>query len=174
MTLPVESRGVPVPGQPARRRGFTLIELLVVLAMGAFLMAIGMPALLSVGQRYRVRSSAQQVAMLAREARYQAIERSTQVSVVPDPAHNMFYVIAATPPPVAGSFPNGYTDFPANERVALWQVPNGVNFTATMFSYNSDGSGTGGPAAFSSLNQTTYTVTMSSTATGKLLIAPPL
>ena len=152
------------------RRGFSLVEVLVVLVMAAFLMAIGMPALLNVGQKYRVHSSAQQVMMLGREARYQAIEKATQVSVVPDPAHNMFYVIAASPPPAAGTFPNGYSDFPAASRVALWQVPTGVTFTATMLTYNSDGSGSGGPAAFSSQNQPTYSVVMTSTATGKLVV----
>jgi prepilin-type N-terminal cleavage/methylation domain-containing protein len=160
-------------GWQRRRRGFTMVELLVVLVIAAALMAIGMPALLNVSQKYRVHSSADQVMMLGRQARYQAIERSTQVSVVPDTTHNMFYVIAVSPPPAAGSYPNGYSDFPANERVGLWQVPTGVSFTATMLTYNSDGSGTGGPVVFSSVNQPTYTVTMTSTATGKLVVTPP-
>jgi prepilin-type N-terminal cleavage/methylation domain-containing protein len=172
MDLPVGGRRLPVPGAPVRRgrRGFTLVELLVVLAMGAILMLIGMPALLNIGQKYRVHSSAQQLMMLGRQARYQAIEKGMQVSVVPDPTHNMFYVIASTPPPVAGTFPNGYSDFAATSRVALWQVPNGVTFTATMLTYNSDGSGSGGPVAFNSLNQPTYHVVMTSTATGKLVV----
>jgi prepilin-type N-terminal cleavage/methylation domain-containing protein len=160
-----------------RRRGFTLVELLIVLIIGSVLMIIGMPALLNVAQKYRVHSSADTVMMLGREARYQAIERSTQVSVVPDTSRNMFYVIAASPPPTlpaSTNFPNGYTDFPVNERVTTWTVPTGVTFTAAnMITYNADGSGTGGPVVFSSRNQPSYTVTMSSTATGKLVVTPP-
>lgn len=164
-------------GRGARgRRGFTMVELLVVLIIGSVLLVIGMPALLNVAQKYRVHSSADAVMMLGRQARYQAIERSTQVSVVPDIDRKMFYVIAVSPPPTlpaATNFPNGYTDFPVNERVTTWTVPTGVTFTATMITYNSDGSGTGGPVVFSSLNQPSYTVTMTSTATGKLMVTPP-
>lgn len=171
MAVSIGGRRLPVSERTRKGgRGFTLVELLVVLGLAAILMVIGMPALLNVGQKYKVHSSAQQVRMLGREARYQAIEKGTQVSVVPDPAHNMFYVIAASPPPAAGSFPNGYTDFPATSRVSLWQVPNGVTFTATMLTFNADGSGLGGPFAFSTINQPTYSVVMTSTATGKLVV----
>jgi Tfp pilus assembly protein FimT len=148
----------------------------VVLALAGILMIIGMPSLLQIGQKYRVHSSAQQVMMMGRQARYQSIELGQTVSVVPDLTHNMFYVVSGTPP-VAGSFPNGYSDFPTTSRIAMWQIPNGVTYTATtitgtaaLFTYNSDGSGAGGPVAFTSLKQPTYNVTMSSTATGKLAV----
>jgi prepilin-type N-terminal cleavage/methylation domain-containing protein len=159
-------------------RGFTLVELLVVLAIGSILMAIGMPALLNIGQRYKVRSSAQQLQMLGRQARYEAIKLGQPVTVLPDPTNQMFYV-------VSGTIPTGWTSylsFAPTSRVTLWQVPNGVEWTSTgaNFSFNSDGSGSGGSVRFTSHvdpqnsnpnpNYATYNVAMTSTATGKLAI----
>jgi prepilin-type N-terminal cleavage/methylation domain-containing protein len=158
----------------ARRRraagsGFTIVELLVVLAMGAILLAIGMPALYNVGQHYKVHSSAQTVMMLGRQARYQAIQLGQQVSVVPDTTKKMFYVVSGTPP-APGSFPNGFLSFTPTSRITAWQVPGGITFTATMFTYNSDGSGSGGPVQFNAQNQPSSKVVMTSTATGKLQV----
>jgi prepilin-type N-terminal cleavage/methylation domain-containing protein len=149
------------------RSGFTIVELLVVLAIAAILMAISMPALLNVAARYKVRSSAQTAEMLARQARYQAIQLGQQVSLVPDPTHSMLYV---TSQPAPWSFPNGPQSIAPTQRIAVWEVPNGVTFVATAFSFNSDGSGSGGPMTFSYLNQPSSKVTMVSTATGKLLL----
>jgi prepilin-type N-terminal cleavage/methylation domain-containing protein len=153
--------------QRSGRAGFTIIEMLVVLSIAAILMAISMPALLNVAASYKVRSSAQTAEMLARQARFQAIQLGQQVSLVPDTAHNMLYVTSLTSP---WSFPNGPQSIPPTQRLAVWQVPNGVTFVATAFSFNSDGSGSGGPMTFNYLNQTSHTVSMVSTATGKLLM----
>jgi Tfp pilus assembly protein FimT len=143
------------------------VELVVVIAIAAILMMIGMPALMNVLQRYKVRSSAQSAEMLARQARYQAIQLGQPVSLVPDTKHNMFYVTSQASP---WSFPNGPTDIPATQRLAVWAVPNGVTFVATAFTFNSDGSGAGGPMVFSFVNQPSSTVSMASTATGKLVL----
>jgi prepilin-type N-terminal cleavage/methylation domain-containing protein len=177
------------------RPGFTLIELLIVLAMAAVLMAIGMPLLLNVAARYKVRSSAQQLEMLARQARYESIKLGQPVSVVPDVANRNFYVYSGTisgMPPFNGklpSFPNGPIDLPALQKVAVWEVPRGVRFASDTaiptypdpvpFTFNPDGSGGGGPVTFCTPNQQAVTTSMSSQATGKLQIQlvpqpPPL
>lgn len=151
----------------SRQAGFTMVELLIVLAIAAILMMISMPALLNIVSGYKVRSSAQTAEMLARQARYQAIQLGQQVSLVPDTTHKMFYVTSTTAP---WTFPNGPQDIPAQQRIAVWAVPNGVTFVATAFSFNSDGSGTGGPMTFSYVNQKSSKVSMTSTATGKLVL----
>jgi prepilin-type N-terminal cleavage/methylation domain-containing protein len=147
--------------------GFTMVELVVVIAIAAVLMAISMPALLNTAQRYKVHSSAQTAEMLARQARFQAIQLGQQVSLVPDTVHSSFYVTSVTGP---WSFPNGAQSIPPTQRLAVWEVPTGVTFTGPAFSFNSDGSGTGGPMVFSYPNQPSSTVTMTSTATGKLTL----
>jgi prepilin-type N-terminal cleavage/methylation domain-containing protein len=149
------------------QRGFNLVELLVVLAMAGVLMAIGMPALLNIGHRYKVHSSAQTLQMLGRQARFESIKLGQPVTVVPDPNNGMFYVISGTLP---GSW-KAIGDFAPMTRLGVWQVPQGVSFKATgMFAFNSDGSGSGGPVVFSLPNQPSSTVTMTSTATGKLVV----
>jgi prepilin-type N-terminal cleavage/methylation domain-containing protein len=157
------------PSTAARKSlaGFSIVELMVVLAIAGMLMAIGAPALLNIIQRYKVRSSAQSAEIFARQARYQAIQLGTPVSLVPDTAHNMMYVTSLPSP---WSFPNGPSDIPAVNRLAVWEVPKGVTFVATAFTFNSDGSGSGGPMTFNVLNQTPTTVTMTSTATGKMTL----
>jgi prepilin-type N-terminal cleavage/methylation domain-containing protein len=181
----------PVANRPRAKRfgsrqpGFTLLELLVVLAMAAVLMLIGVPALLNVVSLYKVRSSAQQLEMLGRQARYESIKVGQAVTVVGDSKNDMFYVISgaiAGMPPYA--FPDGPTDIPATQRVAVWQVPRGVSFDVSgcaapptpppayclAFTFNSDGSGSGGPVTFSSPNEPSSQVTLASPATGKLKV----
>jgi Tfp pilus assembly protein FimT len=144
-----------------------MVEMLVVMAVGAILMVVGMPALLNTINHYKVTSSAKSAEILARQARYQAIQLSQAVYLVPDPAHNMFYV---TSEPGPWTFPHGPTDIPPTQRLAVWEVPRGVTFTATAFTFNSDGSGSGGPMTFNYVNQPSSTLTMTSTATGKLTV----
>jgi prepilin-type N-terminal cleavage/methylation domain-containing protein len=155
----------------ARARGFTLLEMLVVLAMAGILMAIGMPALFRIGAHYKVRSSALACEVLAHQARYQSIELGQTVTLVGDKTHNMFYVISGTVP---GSFPNGPTDIPAAQRIAVWQVPTGISFTITApLVFSSNGSGTGGPVVFSYPNQPSSTLTLATPATGKITVTAP-
>jgi prepilin-type N-terminal cleavage/methylation domain-containing protein len=156
---------------PAGGHGFSLLELLVVLAMAAILMAIGMPALFRIGAHYKVRSSALAVEVLAHQARYKSIELGQNVTVVGDQTHRMFYVISCTVP---GSFPNGPTDIPATQRVAVWQVPTGITFTITApLIFTSTGSGTGGPVVFSYPNEPSSTLTLATPATGKITVTAP-
>jgi prepilin-type N-terminal cleavage/methylation domain-containing protein len=178
MARPVPSRARP----RSSRSGFSLIELLVVLAMAAILMAIGFPALMNVLEHYKVRSSAQSLMMLGREARYEAIKQGVQVSVVPDPRTNMFYVVSVPPPtpPATWSFPGGPAGIPNTQRITVWEAPRGVTFTgAVAVTYNTDGSATGAApfpppqwvsATFSFVNQPSSKVVMTATATGKLAV----
>jgi prepilin-type N-terminal cleavage/methylation domain-containing protein len=177
----------PSPDRPRarspqpRQSGFSLIELLVVLAMAAVLFLIAYPALLNVASLYKVRSSAQRLEMLGRQARYESIKLGQPVTVVGDSKNDMFYVISGNlgPPPL--SYPDGPVDIPPTQRVAVWEVPKGVSFaivngaiappcvlSATVacpaFSFNSDGSGAGQTVTFSYPNQPSSTVTMATTA----------
>jgi prepilin-type N-terminal cleavage/methylation domain-containing protein len=178
--LPACSRS----GQPrAARSGFTLIELLVVIAIASVLMLIGAPALMKVAARYKVHSSAQQLEMLGRQARYESIKLNVPVTLVADTNRNAFYVVSGS---IAGmppwKFPDGPGDVPAGQLVAVWQVPHGVTFTiqsppacaagssCQSFQFASDGSGTGQAVTLSTPNQPSYKVSLTNLATGKLAI----
>jgi Tfp pilus assembly protein FimT len=161
---------------------------MVVLAMASVLMLIGMPALLNTVARYKVHSSAQQLEMLGRQARYEAIKLNQPVTIVGDANRKMFYVFSgtiATMPPY--SFPDGVGDIPATQRVAVWELPRGITFSilpvcpvkyCQAFSFNPDGSASGpAPPAppgqsvtFSTPNQPSSKVSMAHLATGKLVI----
>jgi prepilin-type N-terminal cleavage/methylation domain-containing protein len=163
----------------SRQSGFTLAELAVVLLIGSLLLILGYPALLSVLAHYEVRSSAQQLEMLGREARYESIKLNQPVTLVADTNRHMFYVFSGT---IAGmppySFPDGPKDIPGPQLVAVWRVPHSVSFvmqpvTACVqgtvcqsFSFNPDGSGTGVPVVFSTPRQPSSTVSMKAPATG--------
>jgi prepilin-type N-terminal cleavage/methylation domain-containing protein len=165
------------------RSGFTLAELAIVILIGSLLLLWGYPSLMNTLARYEVRSSAQQLEMLGREARYESIKLNQPVTLVADTNRHMFYVfsgvIAGTPP---YNFPDGYGDIPGPQRVASWQVPHRVSFvmqpvTACVqgticqsFSFNSDGSGTGVPVILSTPNQPIAKVVLTQPATGKLAI----
>lgn len=165
------------------RTGFTLVELLVVIAIASVLMLIGVPSLMNTLARYKVRSSAQQLEMLGREARYESIKMNQPVTLVADTRRNMFYVVSGA---IAGmppyNFPDGPGDIPGPQRVAVWEIPRGVSFAmqpasacvvgtwCQSFSFNADGSGTGVPVIFSVANQPTSKVTLVTPATGKLAV----
>jgi prepilin-type N-terminal cleavage/methylation domain-containing protein len=168
--------------------GFSLIELMVVIAMASVLMLIGIPSLLNTLARYKVHSSAQQFEMLGRQARYEAIKLNQPVTLVGDANRNMFYVISGAIPSMPPySFPDGPGDIPANQRVAVWELPRGVSFSilpvcpvkfCQAFQFNPDGSASGpAPPAppgqsvtFSTPNQSSSKVSMAFLATGKLII----
>jgi len=172
-------------GSRSWRSGFTVAELTVVVAIGGLLLLFGYPALMNIMARYELRSSAQQLEMLGREARYESIKLNQPVTLVADTKRHMFYVFSGT---IAGmppyNFPDGPGDIPGTQFVAAWQVPHRVSFvmqpaTACVqgticqsFSFNSDGSGTGVPVVFSTPNQPSSKVAMTYTATGKLAIQP--
>jgi len=161
------------------RSGFTLAELAVVLAIGSLLLLLGYPALMNVLALYEVRSSAQQLEMLGREARYESIKLNQPVTLVADTNRHMFYVFSGT---IAGmppyNFPDGPGDIPGPQLVTVWRVPQSVSFvmqpvTACVqgtvcqsFSFNPDGSGTGVPVVFSRPKQPSSKVFLSAPATG--------
>jgi prepilin-type N-terminal cleavage/methylation domain-containing protein len=106
-------------------RGFTLIEMLVVLTLMLVLVALGIPALQTALHQSKVRGIVQEVTVLMRLARLDAIKSSAQavVQIVPstgagDPGHVIAFSdrdsdgrLGATEP-VLGNFP----------------LPNGVVF----------------------------------------------
>ncbi len=174
-----------LPSMGPRRSGFSLIELMVVLAMASVLMLIGIPSLMNTLARYKVRSSAQQLGMLGRQARFEAIKLNQPVTIVGDANRNLFYVISGTIPGMPPySFPEGPGDIPANQRVAVWEMPRGVSFSilpicpgkyCQVFQFNGDGSASGPlpPAqsvTFSAPNQPSSKVSMAYLTTGKLAI----
>ena len=63
------------------RAGFTLIEMLIVLALMGVLLLLTAPTLVTLMHRSRIEGSAQQVAILLRQMRFEAIKRSTPVEV---------------------------------------------------------------------------------------------
>ena len=63
------------------RAGFTLIETLIVLALMGVLLTLTAPTLVTIIHRTRIEGSAQQVAILLRQMRFEAIKRSTPVEV---------------------------------------------------------------------------------------------
>jgi prepilin-type N-terminal cleavage/methylation domain-containing protein len=167
------------------RSGFTLAELMVVLIIGGLLLLLGYPALMNILARYEVRSSAQQLEMLGREARYESIKLNQPVTLVADTNRHMFYVFSGTIPNMPPySFPDGPGDIPGKQLVGVWQVPHRVSFvmqpvTACVqgtfcqsFSFLSDGSGSGVPVVFSTPNQPSLKVLLAQTATGKFAIQP--
>jgi prepilin-type N-terminal cleavage/methylation domain-containing protein len=75
-------------------RGFTLIEMLVVLSLMLVLVALGIPALQTALHQSKIRGIVQEVTVLMRQARLDAIKTSAQavVQIVPstgagDPGH---------------------------------------------------------------------------------------
>ena len=99
-------------------RGFTLIELLVVMAVMLALVALGIPALQLALHESKMRGIAQQVTVLMRQARLDAIKTSAQavVQIVPstgagDPGHVLAFSdrnsdgLLTAGEPVLGSFP---------------------------------------------------------------------
>ncbi len=168
------------------RSGFTFPELVCVIAIGSLLLTLGYPALMNILARYELRSSAQQLEMLGREARYESIKLNQPVTLVADTNRHMFYVFSGT---LAGmppySFPDGPGDIPGRQLVAVWEVPHRVSFVmqpasacvqgtiCQSFSFNSDGTGTGVPVVFSTPNQPGSKVLLAQTATGKLAIQYP-
>jgi hypothetical protein len=133
--------------------------------------------------RYKVHSSAQQLRMLANQARYASINLNQPVTLVADTKRHMFYVVSGTIPNMPPySFPDGPGDIPGPQLVAAWQVPHDVSFAmqpasacvqgtfCQSFSFNSDGTGSGLPVVFSTANQQNSTVVMKQPATGKLAI----
>ena len=67
------------------QRGFTLIEMLVVLALSVMLLFLSLPSLLTTMRQSKLRGIAQEVAVLMRQARLDAIKSSAQavVRIVP-------------------------------------------------------------------------------------------
>jgi prepilin-type N-terminal cleavage/methylation domain-containing protein len=99
-------------------RGFTLIELLVVMSLMLVLVALGIPALQTALHQSKIRGIAQEVTVLIRQARLDAVKTSTQavVQIVPstgagDPGHVLAFSDRdsdgrlGAAEPVLGNFP---------------------------------------------------------------------
>ena len=63
------------------RAGFTLIEMVIILAIAGLVLILGAPTLMNLIHRSRIEGSAQQVAVLVRQTRYEAIKRSAALEV---------------------------------------------------------------------------------------------
>jgi Tfp pilus assembly protein FimT len=164
--------------------GFTIIELMGVMLLMGVLLALGGPALMNVLANYKMRSSAQQLEILGRQARFESIKLSQPVTVVADTNRNMFYAYSGTltgMPPY--NLPHGPGDLPPLQRVAVWQVPRGVLVDLTplktacsaticdVFSFTPDGQGTGGDVLLKGQDPSLKTYTLSVTKpTGKITI----
>jgi prepilin-type N-terminal cleavage/methylation domain-containing protein len=99
-------------------RGFTLIELLVVLSLMLVLVALGIPALVTALHQSKIRGIVQEVTVLMRQARLDAVKTSAQavVQIVPstgagDPGHVLAFSdrdsngVLGAGEPVLGDFP---------------------------------------------------------------------
>jgi prepilin-type N-terminal cleavage/methylation domain-containing protein len=99
-------------------RGFTLIELLVVMSLMLVLIALGIPALQTALHQSKIRGIAQEVTVLVRQARLDAVKTSAQavVQIVPstgagDPGHVLAFSDRdsdgrlGAAEPVLGNFP---------------------------------------------------------------------
>jgi prepilin-type N-terminal cleavage/methylation domain-containing protein len=115
--------------------GFTLVELLVVLAIGMILALVSYPELAKYYTRSQLEGTAQQLALMAQKARFQAIRNNQTASVCADTATKQ----------VTGKL--GTTDN------AWFTLPKAVNFgapapqlaitltvTPNCFTFNTDGS----------------------------------
>ena len=171
------------PSMRPLRSGFTIVEMLGVLAIASVLMLIGAPALLNILAHYKVHSSAQQLVMLGRHARFESIKLNQPVTLYVDTNRMAVYVVSGTlPGPTPYTFPHGQTDIPPTQLVASWSIPRGVAVAMVpaaactpgsycqSFQYSSDGSGTGVPVVFSTPNQLSSKVTMATPSTGRLVI----
>jgi Tfp pilus assembly protein FimT len=162
----------------------TIIEVMAVMLLMAVLLALGTPALMNVLATYKMRSSAQQLEILGRQARFESIKMNQPVTVVVDTNRNMFYAYSGT---LAGmppyNLPHGPGDLPPLQRVAVWQVPRGVLVDLTLlktpcsaticdvFTFTSDGQGRGGDVTLKGQdpNLKTYKLTVAQ-PTGKITI----
>ncbi|HEY0511180.1 MAG TPA: GspH/FimT family pseudopilin [Thermoanaerobaculia bacterium] len=109
------------------QRGFTLIEMLVVLAVMAILMLFAAPAIQTSIHQAKMRGIAQEVTVLMRQARMDAIKTSAQavVRLVPKSADTPFLQVQA--------FSDRDSDgkLGANEPVlGTFPLPTGVTFLA--------------------------------------------
>jgi prepilin-type N-terminal cleavage/methylation domain-containing protein len=82
------------PARVRGPRGFTLIEMLVVMSLMLVLIALGIPALQTALHQSKIRGIVQEVTVLMRQARLDAVKSSTQavVQIIPstgagDPGH---------------------------------------------------------------------------------------
>jgi Tfp pilus assembly protein FimT len=171
------------PGEPGES-GVTIIELLAVMLLMGVLLALGAPALMNVLGTYKMRSSAQELEILGRQARFESIKMNQPVTVVADTNFKMFYAYSGT---LAGmppyNLPHGPGDLPPTQRVAVWQVPRGVIVDLSVlktpcsaaicdvFTFTPDGQGKGGDVGLKGQNPNLQTFTLSMTpVTGKITI----
>jgi prepilin-type N-terminal cleavage/methylation domain-containing protein len=164
--------------------GFTIIELLAVMVLMTVLIALGAPALMNVLATYKMRSSAQQLEMLARQARFESIKLNQPTTVVADVPASVVFAYSGTIPVTNPSQPPfHWTDVPPTQRVGKIPVARGVAYdfsklqpacaiaVCNVFAFTPDGQGTGGDVILKGLdpNLPTYTISVAP-ATGKLTI----
>jgi type II secretory pathway pseudopilin PulG len=68
----------------AGQSGFNFIELIVIMAIMGMLAVFGLPAILAMGERAKLQSTAREAASVLRLARMEAVKRSMTTAVVPD------------------------------------------------------------------------------------------
>jgi prepilin-type N-terminal cleavage/methylation domain-containing protein len=112
----------PLPGRAPR--GFSLIELLVVMAVMLVLLTLGMPALQNSLRQSKMRGISQEISVLMRLARIDAIKTSSQavVQIVPP---------TATDPGRVQAFSDRNSDNQWNDgepALASFTLPTGVTF----------------------------------------------
>jgi hypothetical protein len=148
------------------------------------LLALGAPALMNVLANYKMRASAQQLEILARQARFESIKLNQPTTVVADVQGEVIFAYSGTIPVTNPSQPPfHWADVPPTQRVGKMKVRNGVvlDFSklqpacaitvCNLFGFTPDGQGTGGDVILKGQDPNLPTFTVSVTpSTGKLTI----
>jgi len=117
------------------KAGFTLVELLVVLAIGMILALVSYPELAKYYTRSQLEGTAQQLALMAQKARYQAIRTGQTTSICADTATKQVTG-------KLGATDNAWFTLPKAVNFGAPSPQLGITLTVTpnCFTFNPDGS----------------------------------